>query len=61
MSLLSLAAGIAIGAAFTPFWNKVWTWIKGEATTVEADVKSVETKVSSVVSPAPTVTPTVTK
>ncbi len=29
MDLLSLAVGIAVGAAFSPFWMKVWAWIKG--------------------------------
>lgn len=29
MDLLSLAVGIAVGAAFSPFWMKVWEWVKG--------------------------------
>lgn len=29
MDLLSLAVGVAVGAAFSPFWMKVWTYIKG--------------------------------
>jgi hypothetical protein len=53
MSLLSLLAGVALGAAFSPFWMMVWGmvkgWFKKEVTTVE-----------SVVAP-PTVTPTATK
>ena len=28
MDLLSLAIGVAIGAAFSPFWMKVWEWMK---------------------------------
>jgi hypothetical protein len=28
MDLFSLAIGIAVGAAFSPFWMKVYTWSK---------------------------------
>ena len=31
MDLFSLTIGIAIGAAFSPFWMKVWTFIKAWA------------------------------
>jgi hypothetical protein len=30
MDLLSLIAGIALGAAFSPFWMKVWGLIKSK-------------------------------
>jgi hypothetical protein len=29
MDLITLAIGIALGALFSPFWMKVWGWIKG--------------------------------
>lgn len=28
MDILDTVVGIAIGAAFSPFWMKVWEWIK---------------------------------
>ncbi len=28
MDIISLVAGIALGAAFSPFWMKVWAVIK---------------------------------
>lgn len=29
MDLLSLIVGVFLGAAFSPFWMKVWAWLKG--------------------------------
>jgi hypothetical protein len=26
--MLNLVIGIVIGAVFSPFWMKVWTWVK---------------------------------
>ena len=50
-TLVAISIGIALGAAFTPFWVKVWGWIKGEAKVVESKIVS---------APVLTVTPTAT-
>ncbi len=28
MNLFTLLAGVALGAAFSPFWMMVWNWVK---------------------------------
>lgn len=28
MSFVTLFAGVALGAAFSPFWMMIWNWIK---------------------------------
>ena len=32
MDLVTLAIGIALGAIFSPFWMKVWAWVKAKVT-----------------------------
>lgn len=32
MDIFSLAIGIAVGAAFSPFWMMIWTKVKDAAT-----------------------------
>ena len=34
MDIISLAIGIALGAAFSPFWMKLWGVIKAKITTI---------------------------
>ena len=41
--MLMLIIGIAIGAAFSPFWMAVYAKIKSFFTTVETDVSAVGT------------------
>lgn len=39
MDLFSLVAGIAVGAAFSPFWMTVWAFVKTKIQTFFADNK----------------------
>lgn len=56
-TILVFLGGVAAGAAFTPFWLKVWAWFKGEATTVEARLAALEAKVKAATAPKASVTP----
>jgi hypothetical protein len=30
MDLVTLGIGVALGAMFSPFWMKVWAWVKSK-------------------------------
>lgn len=61
MDFAVIAIAYGAGMATWAFSSQIWTWIKGEASTVETDVKNAITKTATPAAPAPTTTPDAAK